>query len=115
MDENFRSILNQLRIDQTSVSSKLAAQLGIDQLRIDQISASSKLAAQLGIEQVFGSSKLADQIRAEQERYAKFGIEQVFGSSKLADQILLPSNTFVIYIALFSERQRFFWARFLKS
>ena len=74
MGENLRRILNQFRIDQTSVSSKLAAQLGI--------------------EQVLGSSKLVDQIRAEQERYAQLGIEQVLGSSKLVDQIRAEQERF---------------------
>jgi hypothetical protein len=69
MYENLRKSLNQFQIDQASVSSKLAAQLGIDKLRIDQRSASSKLARQLGIEQVLGSSTLFAQIQAEQERF----------------------------------------------
>jgi hypothetical protein len=51
MYENLRKSLNQFQIDQASVSSKLAAQLGIDKLRIDQISASSKLFAQIQAEQ----------------------------------------------------------------
>ena len=94
MYENLRKSLKQFQIDQASVSSKLAAQLGIDKLRIDQISASSKLARQLGIEQVLGSSKLVDQIRVEQERSGKLGIEQVLGSPKVADQIWAEQERF---------------------
>ena len=92
MYENLRKSLNQFQIDQPSVSSKLAAQLGIDKLRINQISASSKLTRQLGIEQVLGSSKLVAQIRAEQERLAKLAREQVLGSSKPVAQIRLEQE-----------------------
>jgi hypothetical protein len=84
MYENFRKVLDQFQIDQASVSSTLAAKLGIDQLQIDRLSASSKLAEQLGIDRLSASSKLAEQL----------GIDRLSASSKLRAQIQAEQERF---------------------